>query len=404
MKKWFAVLCSLPLLAAAQDKGIQFTHASSWEEVMQQAQKEKKMIFVDAFTTWCGPCKYLSKEVFTQDKVGKYFNEHFVSVKLQLDTTDKDDDYVKQWYPYASKVMNGLQVNVFPTLLFFDANGQPVHRFSGAGNADGLLADAANALNPDQQFYTLQKRYSSGDRDVELLRNFSNAALKAYKPEAAEKAFTDYMQATGSQVTPENAQLVYFMANKPSDLAFELMAADPKAFDKALGKTGAANERIGTVLYESFLQNMMIRNSDNGATEQVAALKTKYPAAVAYADARARVNYAMNTNNWPAFTKAASDFVKKYGPKVSPEEKNNLAWAFFEHVSDTKQLNEALAWSKASLVANDPNFMDTYANLLHKLGRTPEAVQVETKAMGLASDKESFKTTIEKMKKGQKTW
>ncbi|RYZ23979.1 MAG: DUF255 domain-containing protein [Chitinophagaceae bacterium] len=404
MRKWFLLLCSLPMLASAQDKGIQFTHAASWDEVVQQAQKEKKMIFVDAYTTWCGPCKYLSKEIFTQEKVGRYFNDKFISVKLQLDTTEKDEEYVKQWYPHASKVMHGLKVNVFPTLLFFDSNGLPVHRFSGAGDASHLLEDAARALDPSQQFYTLQKRYNAGERDIELLRNFSNAALKAYQPEVAEKAFVDYIQNTGSQVSAENAQMIYMMASKPTDLAFEMMAADPKAFDKAFGKTGAADERISTVLFDHFVQAMMTTGSASGAAEQASTLKTKYPVAAATAESRARVYFAMNMGDWPAFTQAAASYMKKYGTKVTPEEKNNIAWAYFEHVNDKPLLNEALGWSKASLVTNDPNHMDTYANLLHKLGRTAEAIQVETKAMGMAKDKQSFQANIDKMKKGQKTW
>jgi thioredoxin-related protein len=404
MKKLFLLLCSLPLFAVAQDKGIQFTHASTWDEVLQKAKAENKLVFVDAYTTWCGPCKYLSKEVFTQDAVGKYFNERFVSVKIQLDTTDKDDEYVKQWYPTASRMMQKLKINVFPTLLFFDANGSPVHRFAGASDGEKLVADAAKALDPDQQFYTLKKRYEAGERDERLLRNFSHAALMAYQPEVAQNAFSDYIQTTGAQVTKENAQLIYYMASKPTDAAFEIIARDPKAFDAVYGRAGAAQERISSVLYDNFLQQMMETGAEGVFQEQVIDLKRKYPAAVANAEAKARTFYYLNKSDWPNFTKAASAFMKQYGSKATPYEKNEIAWAYFEHVDNKAALNEALLWSKASLVANDPNYMDTYANLLHKLGRTAEAIQVETKAMGMATDKESYKKTIEKMKKGERTW
>jgi thioredoxin-related protein len=404
MRKLFLLLCSVPFISLAQEKGIHFTHAATWDEVLQQAKAEKKMIFVDAYTTWCGPCKYLSKEIFTQDKVGQYFNDKFISVKMQLDTTDKDDEYVKSWYEMSGKVMHKLNVNVFPTLLFFDANGNPVHRFSGASDAEKLVADAAKALDPEQQFYTLQKRYESGARDEKTLLNLSNAALMAYQPEAASQAFNDYMQATGSQVTKENAQLVYYMANKPTDIAFELMARDPKNFDAAFGRKGAADERISAVLFEALLQQMMVSGPESQAKEQAVSLRRLYPAAVDKAEAKARMYYYMNTSDWKQFPGAASAFMKKYGASTGADEKNNIAWAYFEHVTDKQQLNEALAWSKASLASNDPNNMDTYANLLHKLGRTLEAIVWEQKGMALASDKESFQKNIAKMKKGEKTW
>ena len=50
--------------------------------------------------------------------------------------------------------------------------------------------------------------------------------------------------------------------------------------------------------------------------------------------------------------------------------------------------------------------MDTYANILYKLGRTNEAIKVEEKALALAdeSDKKGYQDVIDKMKKGEKTW
>lgn len=73
-----------------------------------------------------------------------------------------------------------------------------------------------------------------------------------------------------------------------------------------------------------------------------------------------------------------------------------------------KCVAEALNWSKRSF-QNKPNpmFMDTYANILHKLGRTAEAIQWEEKAVqltGEGEDKKGYIATIEKMKKGEKTW
>jgi tetratricopeptide (TPR) repeat protein len=70
-----------------------------------------------------------------------------------------------------------------------------------------------------------------------------------------------------------------------------------------------------------------------------------------------------------------------------------------------KCVEEALEWSKRSFAENqDPNFMDTYANLLYKLGRKDEAIAVQEKAVSLAKDKKPLEETLNKMKKGEKTW
>lgn len=90
---------------------------------------------------------------------------------------------------------------------------------------------------------------------------------------------------------------------------------------------------------------------------------------------------------------------------------NSIATELFEKVSDPILLEKAVRWSERSLELkpNDVNFMDTYANLLYKLGRTNEAIIVEEKALNLSMDSASainnlIKETIRKMKAGEKTW
>ena len=52
---------------------------------IELAAKENKMVFIDFYTTWCGPCKRMSKEVFPQQEVGEYFNRTFISLKLDAE-------------------------------------------------------------------------------------------------------------------------------------------------------------------------------------------------------------------------------------------------------------------------------------------------------------------------------
>jgi predicted Zn-dependent protease len=101
-------------------------------------------------------------------------------------------------------------------------------------------------------------------------------------------------------------------------------------------------------------------------------------------------------------------FLKEYGAKLDPIDLNNSAWDIFEYSSDTNDLNYALSLSERSMNSqkNNPTFMDTYANLLYKLGRKTEAIAMETDAMNLTepSDRPSYQETLDKMKSGAKTW
>ena len=81
---WF----NTTLSAQETTKGISFHDNKPWKEILQLAKKENKLIFMDCYTSWCGPCKALAKNVFTQEKVGDFFNPRFINVKYDMEKGD----------------------------------------------------------------------------------------------------------------------------------------------------------------------------------------------------------------------------------------------------------------------------------------------------------------------------
>ncbi|MGI8633776.1 MAG: thioredoxin family protein, partial [Segetibacter sp.] len=179
MKKSFLLLVLLPVFSFAQ-KGIQFEHGLTWKQIQAKAKAEHKYIFMDAFTTWCGPCRYMAANIFPQEQVGTFFNQNFINVKAQLDTTKADNDEVKSWYADAHNIMTSFKVDVFPTYLFFDPNGKLVHRAIGSSETDKFLAKAKDAVDPEKQYYVMLDKYKAGKKDPQFLLNLASAAQEAY--------------------------------------------------------------------------------------------------------------------------------------------------------------------------------------------------------------------------------
>lgn len=67
--------------------GIKFVEPK-WSKVLAEAKKQNKLIFVDAYATWCGPCKQMEKNVFPDTAVGRFFNQNFISVSLDVEAGD----------------------------------------------------------------------------------------------------------------------------------------------------------------------------------------------------------------------------------------------------------------------------------------------------------------------------
>ena len=137
-------------------------------------------------------------------------------------------------------------------------------------------------------------------------------------------------------------------------------------------------------------------------------LKKKYPAYASEVSLQGKVVYYQFTKDWDNFAKYVTSYMKQYGAKVAPAELNEYAWTVFENCKDMTCVTEALEWSKRSFKDKEnPMFIDTYANLLHKMGRTKEAIEWQEKAVSLVkndNEKTQYQQTLDKMKKGEKTW
>src|SRR6185312_17488120 len=104
MKRLLYILLSIPLASAGQETGIRFDSAHTWVQITAKAKAEHKYIFVDCYATWCSPCKEMDKNVYMSSKIGERFNADFVSVKVQMDKTKKDDPHVMSWYSAADSL------------------------------------------------------------------------------------------------------------------------------------------------------------------------------------------------------------------------------------------------------------------------------------------------------------
>jgi len=114
--------------------GINFLE-NQWDTAMRNAAAEHKYIFLDAYATWCGPCKLLRKTTFKDKDVAAFFNENFVNVSLDVEK-GLGPELASKW-----------KIHSLPTLIVFDAAGQPVLQSIGYVKPEDLLAFGKQALS-----------------------------------------------------------------------------------------------------------------------------------------------------------------------------------------------------------------------------------------------------------------
>ncbi|WP_316815439.1 thioredoxin family protein [Pedobacter nyackensis] len=405
MKKIVLLFLFIPLLGSAQNTGTHFEHGLSLQQVKEKAKKENKYLFLDCFTTWCGPCKYMSINIFPQEKVGDFFNKNFVNVKVQFDKTKDDSEEVKSWYADVESLRKEFNVRAYPTFLIFSPQGEPVHRFVGGGEADDLIASAQKALNPETQYYTVLKKQGAGNPSPETLKELVALAEAAYDEGNASKFASAYLATQKDPYSKANLEFISQNAKNSKSKGFELMLKDPKKVDAVLGK-GKANEFLASVILSENIYPQL-RKPNVNIDSLIAAATAKYPTVdISKSTSLLKLQFYQRTKKWDKFQPAVLTYLKKYGTEVTAEVLNSFARTFFNNCKDPNCLATAMAWSKRSVEETqekEPSFLDTYANLLYKMEKKEEAIAMQQKAVDLASadQKDEYQATLDQMKKGK---
>ena len=183
--KRFLFIFSLAILSVghAKAQGIVFHDNTPWADIVKMAEEQDKLIFIDCYTTWCGPCKVLAREVFPQQKVGDFFNPNFICVKYDMEKGDGKmlNERYKQHIPG------------YPTLLIIDKQGNVKQQMAGFQEADALIQNAQMALK-GRDLFTLQKEYQSGNRDIDFLVDYMASLEGAFLKDDARKVADEYLK------------------------------------------------------------------------------------------------------------------------------------------------------------------------------------------------------------------
>jgi thiol-disulfide isomerase/thioredoxin len=214
--------------AAAPSQGISFFEGN-WEEALEKAKVEEKLIFVDAYAEWCGPCKHMARQVFPQEKVGAFYNRHFIN--MQIDMEKGMGLEFRKEYPVAA----------FPTLFFIDANGKVVKKAQGAQKADGLISLGRSALSEVDNSEEYAKKYEAGEREPEFVYKYVRALNKAGK--SSLKVANEYFDTEPDLSSPFNQRFLFEAVTEADSKLFSMMIERRSTIEELMGPQ-AVRERI----------------------------------------------------------------------------------------------------------------------------------------------------------------
>jgi thioredoxin-related protein len=409
----------------SQGEGVHFMQGLSWEAILKKANGENKYIFMDCYATWCGPCKQMDNKIYSNPMTGDSVNANFIAVKVQIDTSVNDDDNVKKWYSTAAMLIKEYRVTVFPTYLFFSPDGKLVYRETGYKNQEDFLSVLHVARTKDSRLYTLLDQFNHGklpyDQMPGLAKQVKELLKDTKKSEAiARKFLTGYLSKLYEDQLLTKTFLNFLLDNatilRSKHNYFKLMRTRSHEVDSVLEQKGISYRMVNYIISKEQIFSK-IRSSGKWADKEPNWAKMNRSIQKKYGNSLAYENILNAKINWYHYKNQIDSAIKYEVKKIDYlgldttymgcAGANNVAFdLIFKYSQDTDILKKAVGWMSIiiSKYPGDDSFIDTYANLLYKIGRKSEAIEWEEKAVMLAPKNNSLKATLAKMKANAPTW
>ena len=303
------LVLNLGLQVRAQDKGIAFLpEGTLFKDAVAKAQQTGKMIFLDCYTSWCGPCKMMANTVFPQEKVGAYMNPRFVSIKIDMEKGE------------GVELTKKLQISAFPTFIFFNSNGEEIGRFLGGCDADKFIANVEKN-STDNGSADMDKRFAAGERDPQFLMQYLQTLGSAYKREQCNEVAEILLDGKAETFAADKTLADVFMkhVSNPFCPAFVYTAKHPEALIAQVGETPV---RMKLYSVWNTYPRTLVSTDANGNTTLDQANFDKWLALMEECGVENReelrlttlLDYTEKKADWTAYVNYLTEYVKATAP------------------------------------------------------------------------------------------
>ncbi|TLX25503.1 DUF255 domain-containing protein [Chryseobacterium indologenes] len=341
MKKIISGISIFCAVIISAQEAIQFQELP-FKDILAKAKKEKKLVFVDAYASWCGPCKMMEHNVFTKKSVGDYYNANFINARFDMEKGE------------GREIAAKFGVRSYPTYLFLNGEGELVSRNTGYMEESLFVAMAQDINSPGNKKGSLKDKFASGEKDPDFLINImklNSSSDYEFAKKASERYFENKKK-TEEFSKEEIGFLLYFLkstedsnyatfVSRKADITKYLPEETYKEFDAQLKLSKIVeqaiddkNKRINDDYFMKIAEPLVGKEAAHAKLNQT---KLSY--------------YEVNAN-FPEYEKAALDYYKN-PDTFEPNELLRAAWVFADHVKTPASLKKATEWAEKSVMRGE---------------------------------------------------
>ncbi len=356
-----AALCLLTFSLQGQKMGF---IKEDLAKAKRLAAQENKLIFVDAYTTWCGPCKWMDANVFKDKEVTKLYKKSFINLKLDMEKGDG--------LAFAEQY----QVMAFPSFYFLTPEGEVVHTARGAFAAPDMYKIGTDAASTTRSLRAYQQNYQAEKSNPDFLLSYS-MLLKELRLDEVDDIAEDYLATQSDWSGERNTKFIFDLVGIDiEDDRFKYMLDHADEFYEHITPskvdTKILNGIHGNLGPESTPDDVEAQ-LDKLIPSQAQRLKDKM-----YLEHMLSGEYIEDVE---IFTNMAYFYTMHWQPS-DWEYTNNLAWIIYENGVNKAQFEKGKDIALQSIASDDNYFNnDTAAALFYMLADKDQAMKYAKKAL-----------------------
>ena len=339
MRSLLTILMSIALASAVSAQGIEFFDGS-FDEAKAEAARTGRPIFMDAYASWCGPCKMMSRNVFTQEQVGDFFNANFVNLKVDMEKGE------------GIQLRRTYGVSAYPTLLFLNDDGSVIESVRGARGAQALIDLGRKAVEPDpSDVDEMTARFDDGERDPAFLMEYARMVeLGGGDAGPIEDALIASLS-DEEIVSEDHIDRVFDRVDAAGSPAYDALLDNREAFTEHFGED-AVNTRLAAGVEESVTAAGMA-NDKKAFKKALKAYKKLKTGDFREKKAFFTALYHGAGQRWGDYDRAVGDYLESYAADDASAW-NEVAWNFYALVDDPALLSRAERFARRA-VELDPS-------------------------------------------------
>lgn len=366
--------------AQENNEGVVFVENKTFAEAVAMAKESGKKVFLDCYTSWCGPCKMMTKNIFPQKAAGDYFNSEFVNIKIDMEKGE------------GPELAKRLKVRAYPTFVMFDGDGKEIGRLVGGMKTAEEFVEAVKNAVGESSLSAMNERYDNGERSNEFMSKYLTVLSAAYESDKAKIVAEEMLEGKGQELLDNPVLFNVFIqyCSDPLSVPFQYVLDHKEEF--VAKYPNAKLDRTLASKWMTYPHTLIKRNSDGTATFDETAMK----AFVEEMKNRkvenreeivllSNINVAEATNDWSNYAKYCTKYIKRYGEN----DMNIYNWSLRiqQKCKDSKVRKTAIDWMQKRI-----------DNLKKEEAKRPPLKEGEIRAIPLNNFAKSYEKLIEQLK------